>query len=145
MIDGKFEVLMMEDDLGDVRLAQVSLKESKLFITLHVVSDGKEGMDFLRKQGKHKEAKTPDLILLDLNMPRMDGRQVLHEIKNDKALKTIPVVILTTSAEGRDIQSSYSEGANCYISKPVDFDQFQQVVKQISEFWLTVVKLPKGA
>ena len=138
------EVLMMEDDPGDVKLTRQSLKESKLHICLNTVGDGKEGMDYLKKVGKYASAKTPQLIILDLNMPRMDGRQVLHAIKHDDdiQLKKIPVVILTTSQEEEDITKSYLEGANCYITKPVDFEQFQKVVKEIYNFWFTIVKLP---
>ena len=142
MVKDAIKVLMMEDDPGDIKLTRESFKQSKLFVYLSTVSDGKEGMEYLRKQGKYADAETPDLILLDLNMPRMDGRQALHEIKNDKNLKLIPVVILTTSQQEEDIARSYTEGANCYVSKPLDFHQFEKVVAQIADFWFSVVKLP---
>ena len=140
------EVLMMEDDQGDIKITRESLKRSKLHINLNTVGDGKEGMDYLKKVGKYASAKTPQLIILDLNMPRMDGRQVLHAIKHDDdiQLKRIPVVILTTSQEEEDVIKSYLEGANCYIAKPVDFEQFQKVVNEIYNFWFTIVKLPDG-
>ncbi len=142
MLKDAIEVLMMEDDPGDVKLTRESLKQSKLFVNFRTVADGKEGIEYLRKQGRYAGEKTPDLILLDLNMPKMNGRQVLHEIKNDKNLKSIPVVILTTSQAEEDIAKSYSEGANCYIAKPVDFDLFEKVVQKIYDFWFVVVKLP---
>ena len=110
---------------------------------MKTVEDGQKGLDYLRKKGPYANAVTPDLVLLDLNMPIKDGREVLHEIKNDPHLKIIPVVILTTSEEERDVIESYSDGANCYIRKPVDFEQFQSVVNQISDFWFSLVKLPK--
>lgn len=144
MASNPVDILMMEDDIADVKLTEKSFETSGLSANLRVVSDGKEGMQYLRRQGVYTNAKRPDLILLDLNMPKMDGRQVIHEIKNDQNLKTIPVVILTTSAEERDIALSYSEGTNCYVTKPFDFDQFQIVIRKISEFWFTVAKLPKG-
>ncbi len=138
------EILMMEDDPGDIRLTRESFKEAAAHVLLHSVVDGIEGLDYLRRMGKYAQAKTPDLILLDLNMPRMDGRKVLNILKNDIQLKLIPVIIMTTSERERDVFWAYSAGANCFIVKPVDFDQFQKVVKLISDFWLTVVKLPKG-
>lgn len=136
------EVLLMDDDPGDILLMQESLKKSKLLINMATVENGEEGMNYLRKVGQFTKAPTPDLILLDLNMPIKDGREVLREIKKDDQLKKIPVVILTTSDSDRDVASSYSNGANCYIKKPVDFEQFQKMVGQISDFWFSLVKLP---
>ncbi len=143
-MSGKYvEVLLMDDDPGDVRLMQESLKKSKLLINMQTVENGQEGLDFLRKKGPYAKVVTPDLVLLDLNMPIKDGRQVLREIKSDVNLRKIPVVILTTSQQEKDVVESYSDGANCYIQKPVDFEQFQNVVNQVSDFWFSLVKLPK--
>jgi CheY-like chemotaxis protein len=136
------EILLVEDSAGDVRLIQENLKESKVRNTLNVVGDGIEAMAYLRNEGKYKDAPRPDLVLLDLNLPKKDGRQVLTEIKSDENLKCIPVVVLTISKAEEDIMKSYSLHANAYISKPVDLNQFLKVVKAIEEFWLTVVKLP---
>ena len=136
------EILLVEDSPGDVRLTQEALKDSKLYNNLNVVPDGVEAMLFLRRQGHYTNAPRPDLILLDLNLPRMDGRQVLQEIKNDENLKRIPVVVLTTSSNETDIFITYNLHANCYISKPVDFTQFINVVKSIESFWFSIVKLP---
>jgi len=136
------EILLVEDSAGDVRLVQENLKESKVRNALNVVGDGIEAMAYLRKEGKYKDTPRPDLILLDLNLPKKDGRQVLTEIKSDENLKCIPVVVLTISKAEEDIMKSYSLHANAYISKPVDLNQFLKVVKAIEEFWLTVVKLP---
>jgi CheY-like chemotaxis protein len=136
------EILLVEDNAGDVRLAIEALKEGKVHVNMSVAGDGVEAMDFLRRQGKFKDAPRPDLILLDLNMPRKDGREVLAELKADDEFKRIPVVVLTTSKAEEDIVKSYNLNANCYITKPVDLDQFIHVVKSIHEFWLTVVKLP---
>jgi chemotaxis family two-component system response regulator Rcp1 len=139
------EVLLVEDSPGDVRLTREAFKDAKVHINLHVASDGVEAMGFLWREGRHANAPRPDLILLDLNLPKKDGREVLAEIKDSPALKTIPVVILTTSASGTDIQQSYEFHANCYIAKPVDLDGFLKVVKSIDNFWLSVVKLPREA
>jgi chemotaxis family two-component system response regulator Rcp1 len=136
------EVLLVEDNAGDIRLTQEALKESNLLIHLSVVRDGEEAMAFLRRTGVHADAATPDLILLDLNLPRKDGRQVLQEIKIDENLKRIPVVVLTTSEADSDILTTYGLHANCYITKPVDMDQFIKIVKVLEEFWFTIVKLP---
>jgi CheY-like chemotaxis protein len=136
------EILLVEDSAGDVRLVQENLKESKVRNALNVVGDGMEAMAYLRKEGKYKDAPRPDLVLLDLNLPKKDGRQVLKEMKSDENLKCIPVVVLTISKGEEDIMKSYSLHANAYISKPVDLNQFLKVVKAIEEFWLTVVKLP---
>jgi CheY-like chemotaxis protein len=136
------EILLVEDNAADVRLTEEALKEGKVRNNLHVARDGMEALEFLRRQGKHANATRPDLILLDLNLPRRDGREVLAEIKDDNDLKMIPVVVLTTSSAEADILKSYKLHANCYITKPVDLDQFVQVVKSIDDFWLTVVRLP---
>jgi CheY-like chemotaxis protein len=136
------EILLVEDSPGDVRLTIEALKEAKVTNNLSVVQDGVEAMDFLQQKGSYKDATRPDLILLDLNLPRKDGREVLAEIKSDSNLKRIPVVILTTSRAESDILKAYDLHANCYITKPVDFKQFMTVVKSIEDFWLTVVKLP---
>ena len=139
------EVLLVEDSPGDVRLTQEAFKDAKVHINLHVASDGAEAMAFLGRQGQYANAPRPDLILLDLNLPKKDGREVLGEIKESPALKSIPVVILTTSASETDILGSYQHHANCYITKPVDLDGFLKVVKSIDNFWLSVVKLPHEA
>lgn len=136
------EILLVEDNPGDVRLAIEALKEGKVVVNMSVAGDGVEAMEFLRRQGKYADAPRPDLILLDLNMPRKDGREVLAELKADDELKRIPVVVLTTSKAEEDIVKTYNLNANCYITKPVDLDQFIHVVKSIHDFWLTVVKLP---
>jgi chemotaxis family two-component system response regulator Rcp1 len=139
---GAFEVLLVEDNPGDVRLTREALKDAKVHISLHVASDGIEAMAFLNHEGEYAEVPRPDMILLDLNLPRKDGRQVLQEIKATPALMTIPIVILTTSESEQDILRSYQLHANCYISKPVDLDGFLTVVKSIDNFWLSIVKLP---
>jgi len=139
-----FEVLLVEDSPGDVRLTREALNDAKVHISLHVVSDGVEAMSFLNREGAHVHAPRPDLILLDLNLPRKDGREVLKEIKESTALRSIPVVILTTSSSELDVLQSYHLHANCYISKPVDLDGFLKVVKSIDGFWLSVVQLPHG-
>lgn len=136
------EILLVEDNPGDVRLARESLKECKLLNNLSVVGDGVEAMAFLRKNGKHANATRPDLILLDLNLPKKDGREVLAEIKTDEELKRIPVVILTTSKAEEDILRTYGLHANCYITKPVDLDQFVKIVKSVHDFWFEIVRLP---
>ena len=136
------EILMVEDNPGDVRLTVEALKEGKVRNNLRTVEDGVEAMAFLRRQGKYAEAPRPDLVLLDLNLPKMNGREVLAEIKDDDDLRRIPVVILTVSKAEQDIIKSYNLHANCYITKPVDLDQFLEVVKSIENFWLTVVMLP---
>ena len=138
------EVLLVEDSAGDVRLTREALKDAKVHVHLQVVSDGIEAMAFLKREGQHVQAPRPDLILLDLNLPKKDGRQVLEEIKQSPSLKSIPVVILTTSASEADILRSYMLHANCYITKPVDLNGFLDVVKSIDNFWLSVVKLPRG-
>ena len=136
------EILLVEDNPADVRLTQEALKEEKLRNNLHVVRDGVDALAYLRREGKYEKAVRPDLILLDLNLPKKDGREVLTEIKNDEKLKTIPVVVLTISNAEADILKSYNLHANCYIQKPLDLIQFSKVVKSIQDFWLTIVKLP---
>jgi two-component system, chemotaxis family, response regulator Rcp1 len=138
------EILLVEDSVGDARLAKEALKDSKVRNNLHHVLDGVEAMDFVRRRGKFSDVARPDLILLDLNLPKKDGREVLAEIKVDDDLKRIPVVILTTSKDEEDILKSYNLHANCYISKPIDFGQFIKVVRTVEEFWLSIVKLPPG-
>jgi CheY-like chemotaxis protein len=133
---------LVEDNPGDVRLTREALREGKILNELSVVEDGVEALAFLRREGRYAEAVKPDLILLDLNLPKKDGREVLQEIKGDGALKKIPVVVLTTSAAERDILKAYDLHANCYITKPVDLEQFIRVVQLIEDFWLTIVKLP---
>ena len=136
------EILLIEDNPGDVRLTQEAFKEGKISNNLSVVSDGVEALAYLRKEGQYADTQQPDVILLDLNLPKKDGYEVLAEIKQDSDLKRIPVVILTTSEAERDILQTYYMHANCYITKPVDLDQFITVVKSIETFWLNVVKLP---
>lgn len=137
------KILLVEDNPGDVRLTMEALKDAEVPNRLSVVRDGVEAMEFLRRQGQYVAAPRPDLILLDLNLPKKDGRQVLKEIKADDTLKRIPVVVLTTSRAEEDILKAYDLNANCYITKPVDLDQFTQVMQAIEVFWMTVVKLPK--
>ena len=138
------EILLVEDNPGDSRLAKEALKESKLKNNLYVAEDGVEAMNFLYKTGKYSKMPRPDLIILDLNLPKKDGREVLAEIKNDDDLKRIPVVILTISKAEEDILKTYNLHANCYVTKPLDLDQFMKVVRSIEDFWLTIVKLPNG-
>ncbi|XWX02479.1 response regulator [Aggregatilineales bacterium SYSU G02658] len=136
------QILLVEDNPGDVRLTREALKESKMHNTLHVAADGVEALRFLRGQGPYADAPRPDIILLDLNLPRKDGREVLAEIKADESLRRIPVVILTTSDDEHDILRSYDLHANCYITKPLDLRQFAMIVKTIENFWFQIVKLP---
>jgi CheY-like chemotaxis protein len=138
------EILLVEDNPGDVRLTIEALRESKVRNQLNVVHDGVEALSFLRCEGAFVNAVRPDLILLDLNLPRKDGREVLAEIKADARLRTIPVVILTTSRAEQDILRSYELQANCYITKPVDLEQFMTVIRSIEDFWLTIVTLPRA-
>ena len=138
------DILLVEDNPGDVRLTIEALKDGKVRNRLNVAVDGVEALAFLRREGKYADAPRPDVILLDLNLPRKDGREVLAEIKEDEELRRIPVVVLTTSSSEQDILRTYSLHAHCYITKPVDLDQFIQVVKGIEDFWLTIVKLPTG-
>ena len=136
------EVLLVEDNEGDVRLTREAFRDADMPVRLHVASDGVEAMAFLRREGPHKNAPRPDLVLLDLNLPRMDGREVLARIKQDESLKSIPTLILTTSEAEVDVMKSYQLQANSYLTKPVYFDVFESLVKSISEFWLSKVKLP---
>jgi chemotaxis family two-component system response regulator Rcp1 len=136
------EVLLVEDNPGDVRLTREALRDGKVHNNLSVAPDGVEALAFLRRQGKYADAPRPDVILLDLNLPKKDGREVLEEIKADPSLARIPVVILTSSEAERDIAQAYALHANCYVTKPVDLDQFITVVKSIEDFWFTIVKLP---
>ena len=136
------DILMVEDNPGDARLTQEALKESKMLNNLHHVRDGVEAMEFLRREGKYGDVPTPDIILLDLNLPRKDGREVLAELKGMPRLKNIPVVVLTTSDAEQDILMSYNLHANCYITKPVDLEKFIEIIHGIENFWLSIVKLP---
>jgi len=138
------EILLVEDNEGDARLTQEALTETKVANKLHWVEDGEEAMEFLRRKGKHANVPRPHVILLDLNLPKKDGREVLAEIKKDPGLRRIPVVILTASEAETDILKTYDLHANCYITKPIDLDQFLKVVKAIESFWLTIVKLPNS-
>jgi CheY-like chemotaxis protein len=137
------EVLLVEDSPGDVRLTLEAFRDANPTIQLHVAVDGVEAMAFLQRAGEHKRAPRPDFILLDLNMPKMDGREVLARIKGDDNLKTIPTIVLTTSEAGADIQRSYELQANCYLTKPARLDEFEDVVKRLNEFWVTRARLPQ--
>jgi CheY-like chemotaxis protein len=136
------EVLLVEDNPGDAQLTRIALEDSQISIHLNVVEDGVEAMAFLRKQGKYAKFRNPDIVLLDFNLPRKDGREVLAEIKGDENLRRIPVVVLTTSQAEEDILKAYNLSANCYITKPVDFDQFVKIIQSIENFWFAIVKLP---
>jgi len=136
------EVLLVEDNAGDIRLTEEALKEGKVIVNLTVARDGVEAMEYLQRRNGHANAVRPDLMLLDLNLPKKDGRQVLEEIKSDPELKSIPVVVLTTSEADSDILTTYGLHANCYITKPVDMDRFVEIVQLLEEFWFTIVKLP---
>jgi CheY-like chemotaxis protein len=135
-------ILLVEDNPGDIRLTKEVLKEGKIRNSLSVITDGEEALLFLKRQEKYKDIQLPDIILLDLNLPKKDGREVLAEIKDDPELLRIPVIVLTTSSAEKDILSMYGHHANCYITKPVDFDQFINVIRSIEDFWLSIVKLP---
>ena len=137
------DILLVEDNPGDVRLTQEALNDGRIENKLHVVFDGVEAIEFLSKTGKHKNAIVPDLILLDLNLPKMNGLEVLEKIKNDPELKLIPVIVLTTSQSENDIHASYAMHVNCFVSKPVEYDSFMSVIKSIEDFWFTIVKLPQ--
>ena len=137
------DILLVEDNPGDVRLTQEALKDAKLKVNLHVVNDGVEAMAFMKKEGKYQSRPTVDLVLLDLNLPKKDGRQVLSEIKTDPVLRRTPVVIVTTSKAEEDIVRTYDLHANCYVTKPLDLDQFVMMVQSIEHFWFSIVKLPK--
>ncbi|HYG55608.1 MAG TPA: response regulator [Burkholderiales bacterium] len=139
------EILLVEDNPGDERLTREALKEGKVYSNLYWVKDGVEAIEFLRRQGRYKDTPRPDIILLDLNLPKKDGREVLQEIKTDNDLKRIPVVILTTSKAEEDVLKTYNLHANCYVTKPVDLEKFIVVIKSIDAFWLTVATLPNGS
>ncbi|CAA9278850.1 MAG: Two-component transcriptional response regulator, LuxR family [uncultured Actinomycetospora sp.] len=139
----EIHVLLVEDDPGDVLMTQEAFEHHKLRNQLHVVADGVEALSFLRAEGEYADAPRPGLILLDLNLPRKDGRQVLEEVKNDESLRSIPIVVLTTSQAEEDILRSYNLHANAYVAKPVDFERFIEVIRQIDDFFVTVVKLPR--
>jgi CheY-like chemotaxis protein len=143
MIVEPIEILLVEDNPGDVRLTEEILKDGKMQNNMHVVKDGVEALAFLRRKGKYADMLRPDLILLDLNLPKKDGREVLAEIKGNGDLRGIPVVVLTTSKAEQDVLKAYNLHANCYITKPVDLDQFIAVVRSIEDFWLSIVKLPR--
>ena len=136
------EVLLVEDDPGDVLLIREAFEFNKVHNNLHVVNDGEQALEYLRKQGPHAEANRPDLVLLDLNLPRKDGREVLAEVKQDPELRTIPIVVLTTSEAEEDVLKSYQLHANAYVTKPVDFERFVSIVRQIDDFFVSVVRLP---
>jgi CheY-like chemotaxis protein len=136
------QILLVEDDPGDVLITKEALEHSKVFNALHTASNGEEALAFLRREGDYADAVVPDLILLDLNLPRVDGREVLAQVKEDPELRRIPVVVLTTSQADEDVLRSYDLHANAYVTKPVDFDRFVQVVQQVDEFFFTVVRLP---
>lgn len=136
------DILLVEDDLADVELTREGLAAGKMLVNLHTVEDGFRALSYLRREGVYADAVRPDIILLDLNMPRMDGRETLKAIKADERLRSIPVVILTTSEADTDIMKCYDLGASCYIAKPVGFDAFLKVVRSLEEFWFTVVKMP---
>lgn len=142
MASRPIQVLLVEDDPGDVRLTEEALKRSKLLVMMTVVGDGEQALQFLRRVGPYAGAVRPDLVLLDLNLPKVDGREVLAAVKADPDLRPIPVVVLTTSAADSDILKAYGLGGNCYITKPVGFDEFRRIVRAIEEFWFEVVKLP---
>jgi two-component system, chemotaxis family, response regulator Rcp1 len=136
------QILLVEDSAADIRLTQEALKDAKILNDLHVARDGVEAMDFLRRQRGHEDAPRPDIVILDLNLPRKDGKEVLAELKGDPSLRTIPVAVLTTSEAEIDVLESYDLGANCFLTKPVDLDQFLKVVRAVEEFWLGMVRLP---
>jgi two-component system response regulator len=138
----EIEVLLVEDSEADATLVEESLQDSKLKVNLQVVHDGVEAVNYLNKRGEYRGVSTPDIIILDLNLPKKDGREVLEDIKGDENLKRIPVVVLTTSSAEEDIYRSYKLHANCYITKPLDFEQFAKIVASIEDFWFTIVKLP---
>lgn len=135
-------ILLVEDHPGDVRLTRIALADAKIRNTVSVAGDGVEALEFLRREGKYTGAASPDLVLLDLNLPKKDGREVLSEIKGDEMLRHIPVVVLTTSQAEEDIARSYQLNANAYVTKPVDFEQFMRVIQSIEQFWLEIVRLP---
>jgi len=138
----EIQILLVEDNPGDIRLTQEAFKNSKLHNRLDIVQDGEQALTYLRRQGKYADAPRPDIILLDLNLPRIDGREVLAQIKEDEDLRRIPVVVLTTSDDEKDVLTTYNLHANCYITKPVDMNRFVEIVQTIEGFWFQIVKLP---
>lgn len=136
------EILLVEDNEGDIRLTIEAFKEAKIRNQIKVVKDGEEALEYLKKQGKYTDVITPDIILLDINLPKIDGKEVLNTIKNDTALKIIPVIMLTTSSADSDVQESYENHANCYVIKPVDLNKFMDVIRSIEDYWISIVKLP---
>ena len=136
-------ILLVEDNPADVVLTKQSFEKSKLAVTLSVTVDGEEALEYLNREGKYSDVESPDMILLDLNLPKVDGREVLAYVKSNEDLKKIPVVVLTSSMADQDIVESYAKGANCYVQKPVDFETFKDIISKVEEFWFTVVKLPK--
>jgi two-component system response regulator len=144
MMKKDVEILLVEDDAGDVELTKKALKTAKMSVDLHVVQDGAAALKYLKRQNPYRDATRPDLILLDLNLPKKDGREVLGEIKGDRTLRSIPVIILTTSESDFDIAKCYDLGANCYLTKPIGFEAFIKVVHEIDDFWFSLVKLPSG-
>lgn len=138
----ELQILLVEDNEGDIRLTIEAFKEAKIHNQIKVVRDGEEALYFFKKEGRYQKEHTPDLVLLDINLPKIDGKEVLAVMKTDEKLKTIPVIMLTTSSSERDIEESYRNYANCYIIKPVDLDKFMDVIKSIEEFWITIVRLP---
>jgi len=139
---GLVEILLVEDNPADIRLTQEAMRESKLANKMNVVMDGEQALAYLRRVGSYADATRPDLILLDLNLPKLDGREVLDAVKNDEDLKSIPIIVLTTSEAESDILKSYHAHANCYVAKPVAFEKFARVINTIENFWFTIVKLP---
>ncbi len=144
MVDRKYEILLVEDNRGDVDLTREALRDSRISHELRVVGDGEEALAYLRRTGEYRSARRPDVVFLDLNLPKKDGREVLGEIKADPVLRRLPVVVLTSSQAQEDISRVYDLHANCYVTKPVDFDRFVQAIKEIENFWFSVVKLPQS-
>jgi chemotaxis family two-component system response regulator Rcp1 len=142
-VSDEIHILLVEDNPGDVRLTVEALRDAKVANELHVVGDGEEAIKFLRQEGRYVDAPRPDIVLLDLNLPRLDGRDVLAAIKTDPELAKIPIIVLTSSSAERDIQQAYELHANCYVSKPVDFTEFIQAVRSLEGFWLKIVRLPR--
>jgi CheY-like chemotaxis protein len=142
--DQRIDILLVEDNLGDIRLTQEAMRSAKISGKLHTVRDGQDALDFLWRRGGHRTAPRPHIVLLDLNLPKKSGSEVLREIKSDNQLRSIPVIILTTSVDPDDVATSYNLYANCYVRKPMDMVSFQDVVSKIDEFWLSIARLPEG-
>jgi two-component system response regulator len=138
----KVNILLVEDNPADQRLVREALKDGKIANNLHIVDDGVKALQYLRKEGEYASAPVPDLVLLDLNLPRKDGREVLHEVKSDKNLRHIPIAVMTVSADEKDVWAAYGNCANCYIQKPLNFERFTEIVRCIENFWFTIVRLP---